>query len=440
MTILTVNAGSSSTRLDAMVVTEGRVERVAAHHGHEAVADPQSSSQARDVLSEVLARWNLGSPDAVAHRVVHGGRRLVRPCLLTAAVEEEIERLAPLAPLHNPAALAWIRAAREVLDAGSSPGARAGRGVGARPGARASQNAPIPHVAVFDTGFYADLPEVAAKYALSGALQEKHSIRRYGFHGIAHEAMWRRWCALEPARSGSWPAPAPAGPRRGRAISIQLGAGCSITAVRDGKPVDTSMGFSPLEGLVMATRAGDVDPGLLLHLQRAKGMTPERLEHILNEESGLLGVSGVSADMRAVLESNAPAARQAVDLYCYRARKFLGGYLAVLGGVDAILFGGGVGENAPAVREGILAGLEWAGIALDPERNRTAVGREARIDAGAGVEERFESTAGVEMRIDHHRTGASVWVIAVDEAGILAEEAAAVIADLSPEGIEKERS
>lgn len=413
MKILTVNAGSSSIRLDALVVGEGRPRRLDTYHGD------QASGQARDVLADVLSRWKLGRPDAVAHRVVHGGRTLVRPCLLTAAVEAEIERLSSLAPLHNPPALAWIRAAREVLATGPTA---------------------IPHVAVFDTGFYADLPAVAAVYALPPALCEKHSIRRYGFHGLAHEAMWRRWSALDPTRSRNWPEPAAPGPQRGRAISLQLGAGCSITAVRDGKPVDTSMGFSPLEGLVMASRSGDVDPGLLLHLQRAADLTPERLEQILNEESGLLGVSGVSADMRAVLESNSPAAREAVDLYCYRARKYLGAYLAALGGADAILFGGGVGENAPVVRERILAGLEWAGIELDLERNRAAVGREARIDSTASAQERLEAVAGTDMRVEHRRTGPSVWVLPVDEAEILAEEAVAVLSHHSPERTPKERS
>jgi acetate kinase len=289
-------------------------------------------------------------------------------------VEAEIERLAPLAPLHNPLALAWIRACREQL------------------------GAELPQVAVFDTGFYARLPEVARTYALPYTLMRKLIVRRYGFHGLAHEAMWRRWRALRSADKC--------------VISLQLGAGCSITAVCNGAPVDTSMGFSPLEGLVMATRAGDVDPGLLLYLQRAEGMTPERLEKLLNEESGLLGVSGASSDMRALLTSSDPQARLAVDLYCYRARKYIGAYLATLGGADAILFGGGVGEHAPAVRAKILDSMQWAGIVLDAARNDAAIGTEARIsDLNSKVE---------------------VWVVPVDEAVILAQAAQAVLGQAAP--------
>ncbi len=436
MLILTVNAGSSSIRLDAMVVEDGPPRRVATHHGPQVatncrgdppgqvVADtvaPASGGRAiglaRDVLAEVLSRWNLGRPDAVAHRVVHGGRNLTRPCLLTQAVLAEIDGLSPLAPLHNPPALAWIGAARELL------------------------GKDVPQAAVFDTGFYADMPGVASMYALPQALTREHpEIRRYGFHGIAHEAMWRRWWKLEAPQESEWRRRAEAATPHTRVISFQLGAGCSVTAVRDGKPIDTSMGFSPLEGLVMASRSGDVDPGLLLHLQRAGIATAVNLEHLLNEESGLLGVSGISADMRELLESGAGAARLAVDLYCYRARKFLGAYLAALGGADAILFGGGVGENAPAVRERILEGLEWAGIALDPERNRAAVGREARIDTAAVADERLQEVAGAEMRIEHHRTGASVWVIPVDEAAILAEEAAALLSARPTNTTRKDRS
>jgi acetate kinase len=292
--------------------------------------------------------------------------------MLDDAVEGEIRRLAPLAPLHNPVALKWVAACRAEF------------------GANAAQ------VAVFDTAFYAALPEVAATYALPRALSRKHGIRRYGFHGLAHQAMWRRWRALHPqVRPG------------GCAISLQLGAGCSITAVRDGCAVDTSMGFSPLEGLVMATRSGDIDPGLLLFLQRAEGLTPEQMERSLNEESGLLGLSSASGDMRKLLTAKDDAAQLAVEVYCYRARKYVGAYLAALGGTQAILFGGGVGEHAPPVREKILAGMHRLGIVLDADANRAAIGAEALI-----------SRRGSEVE---------VWVIPVDEARILAEEAVAVV-------------
>jgi len=371
MTVLTVNTGSSSVRFAVFGAEDGALYPLASRH-----AQP-GAGPAHAVLRDFLADAGNGTVGAVAHRVVHGGERLVRPCAIDADVEAEIERLIPLAPLHNAPALEWIRATRAVLGPG------------------------IPQVAVFDTAFYASLPEVARRYAVPRRLAAKHGLKRYGFHGLAHEAMWRRWHALHPEKNEG-----------GRVISLQLGAGCSITAVRDGRAVDTSMGFSPLEGLVMATRAGDVDPGLLLHLQRAEGMAPERLERLLNEESGLLGLSGASADMRALLEADDKDARLAVEVYCHRARKYIGAFLAVLRGAEAILFGGGVGEHAPEVRAKILADLEWAGIVLDAERNRAAVGRETSIGAPLGKTE--------------------IWVIPVDEAAILAREAVAVLAATRP--------
>jgi acetate kinase len=361
--LLTVNTGSSSVRLGLFETRGGEAAQTIAHSHHS--LDGQPDMALRDFLGG-------RTPCIVAHRVVHGGARFTASCLIDSAVEQAIERLAPLAPLHNPQALKWIRACRALF------------------------GAQVPQVAVFDTAFYAALPELAHTYALPHALAQQHAIRRYGFHGLAHQAMWQRWCALQPQRAG-----------RGRVISLQLGAGCSISALADGVPQDTSMGFSPLEGLVMATRCGDVDPGVLLYLQRECGMSLKTLDHLLSQESGLLGVSGVSADMRALLASNEPRARLAVDLYCYRARKYIGAYLAVLGGVDAILFGGGVGEHAPEIRARILDGLEWAGIRLDATRNQVAVGVEASFQGdGSPI---------------------AVWVLPVDEAAILATEALALI-------------
>jgi len=362
MHVLTVNTGSSSVRL-ALHTADRGVPRIVRSRHYPGAADPAP-----------VLRVFLGGDiaDVAAHRVVHGGAELDRPRRIDGQVEAAIERLGALAPLHHPRALRWIRAARTVL------------------GDEAAQ------VAVFDTAFYAQLPDVARTYALPRDLARRHGLRRYGFHGIAHQAMWRRWRELRPDLPGG-----------GRVISLQLGAGCSITAVAGGRPLDTSMGFSPLEGLVMATRAGDVDPGLLLYLLRAAGVSPDRLDALLNRESGLLGVSGQSADMRELLAADDPAARFAVELYAYRARKYVGAYLAVLGGADAILFGGGVGEHAPAVRARILAGLEWAGIAVDAARNAQATGGEAAICP------------------DGSRT--HVWVMAADEAGELAREALAVV-------------
>lgn len=364
MTVLTVNAGSSSLRL-AVFTGNGHLVRLAEQRYE--TTDPAGPEPVR----EFLRQHAIPPVTRVAHRVVHGGPRLVRPCVIDAAVEHEIGRAVPLAPLHNPSALAGIRACREVL------------------------GAEVPQVAVFDTAFFADLPEVARTYALPHELCAKYGIRRYGFHGIAHQAMWRRWRTLRPDIAEG-----------GRVVSFQLGAGCSVAAIRDGRAIDTSMGFTPLEGLVMATRSGDVDPGLLLYLQRAEGLSPERLEALLSEQSGLSGVSGLSGDMRVLLESDEPAARLAVEHYCHRARKYLGAYLALLGGADAILFGGGVGENAPFVREKILTNMEWAGIELDAARNAAAVSNEACVNSASS-------------RI-------AAWVIPVDEATVLAQEAVAL--------------
>ena len=365
MLVLTVNAGSSSIRLVAYSVN-GATQCIAVRQFS------RSEGEASTFLSSFLEDYSLHEITAVAHRVVHGGTDLVKPCLLTAQVETEIERLSSLAPLHNPTALAWIQASRKLL------------------------GADMPQVAVFDTAFYATLPECATKYALPQSLCQRHGVRRYGFHGLAHRAMWQRWRQLEPEL-----------PEGGRVISLQLGAGCSVTAIDCGEPRDTSMGFSPLEGLVMATRPGDVDPSVVTYLQRTEDLNAMEMEAVLNESSGLLGVSDISGDMEVLLASNDPGAREAVELYCYRARKYVGAYLAVLGGADAVLFGGGVGENAPLVRAGILEGMTWCGIQLDKQANAKALGQEGRISAP-------ESTI-------------AVWVVPVDEGMLLVQDAMTVI-------------
>ncbi len=362
MTVLVINAGSSSLRLALFRPTaEGLVCLDEQHHG--GIDKPASM-----LLKQFVDSTDAAEITMAVHRVVHGGTRFTTPCLIDAAVEAEIERLIPLAPLHNPPALAWIRIARRLL------------------GERAAQ------VAVFDTAFYRSLPEVAAGYALPRGLCRRHGIRRYGFHGIAHRAMWQRWREIRPEVGDG-----------GRVISLQLGSGCSITAIDRGVPVDTSMGFSPLEGLVMATRAGDLDPGVVTFLQREAGLNTEKIEQLLNRQSGLLGLSGESGDMRVVLNMDTHDARLAVELYCYRIRKYLGAYLAVLGGVDAILFGGGVGENSTQIREKVLRGMEWLGVELDPGRNKKGIGKEICISAASGRSE--------------------VWVIPVDEARVMVQEA-----------------
>jgi acetate kinase len=360
--VLTVNAGSSSVRLAAFEAGAGELRPCGT------VRHETGPAQPVELLTAFVEQHLTERPQRVAHRVVHGGMLLTSARWLDTQVEAEIERLVPLAPLHNPAALAWVRACREVL------------GVN------------VPQLAVFDTAFYAQLPAVAATYAVPWQIAERHGLRRYGFHGLAHQALWSRWRELHPDL-----------PEGGRLISFQLGAGCSVTANSRGRPRDTSMGFSPLEGLVMATRSGDIDPALVTYLQRAEGLSNVDIDRLLNERSGLLGVSGLSGDMRILLSGDDPRARLAVALYAYRARKYLGAYLAVLGGVDGIVFGGGVGEHAAAVRAAILEGMAWAGIRLDAAANAATLGREGRIsEAGSAIE---------------------AWVIPVDEARVLAQEA-----------------
>jgi len=314
----------------------------------EDAAIPDHGEGVRRVL-DWLNACRLLMPDglaAVGHRVVQGADRFVEPTMLDDAVIDAIQALSDLAPLHNGPSLQAIRAARA---------------------------AGVPMVAVFDTAFHRTLPARAFTYALPHDLAEKHRIRRYGFHGLAHRYMAERYAAL----TGTQAAP-------GRLITLQLGNGCSAAAIAGGRAADTSMGFTPLEGLIMGTRSGDVDPSVVSYLVRKENTTADEIESWLNRRSGLLGVSGTSRDMRELLERERQGdarAALAVDMFCYRIRKYLGAYLAVLGGAEAIVFGGGIGEHAAEVRARICAGLEWCGLTLDPQRNAAIVGTEGRISA-----------------------------------------------------------
>jgi acetate kinase len=345
MLVLTVNAGSSSVKLAAYAHVEAGAPspsaptRVALEH-------VGGNPDARETLRAFLRKLEPSIAAAVGHRIVHGGTRFLEPVPIDGGVETALQELSELAPLHNPIALAWVAAAREVC------------------GAR------VPQVAVFDTAFFARLPRVAAEYALPQSVGAGLGVRRYGFHGLAHEALWRRWCELDRERDHG-----------GRIITLQLGGGCSMAAIDRGRPIDTTMGFSPLEGLVMATRSGDVDPAAVAYLTHRLRVSADRVIEIMNHESGLLGASGLSGDMRELLAAPGEAPQFAVELYCYRARKTIGAYLAALGGCDGIVFGGGVGEHMPQIRERILAPLAWAGIELDSAANEAARGTEACISA-----------------------------------------------------------
>lgn len=305
---------------------------------------------------------------AIGHRIVHGGDTFSEPLLLTPENLLQLEALSPLAPLHNPPALAVVDACRRRL--------------------------PIhPMVAVFDTAYFQELPDYVQHYALPRDWQQRLAIRRYGFHGLAHRSMAEQYCAF----SGS-------DPETRRLITLQLGHGCSIAAINGGYPLETSMGFTPLEGLIMATRPGDLDAGVMLQLLE-QGMSTAQLQQGLNHHAGLLGLSGVSGDMKTLLQLEAEGHRGAalaVQAFVHRIHKYLGAYLAVLGGADAIIFGGGIGEQAPQIRARICEALEWCDIALDDDGNRNAVGVVSLISS-------FDSEA-------------EIYVIPVDEEILIAQE------------------
>jgi len=293
----------------------------------------------------------ISSPDgidAIGHRVVHGGERFVASTLIDDTVIAALEEFSALAPLHNPPNLVGIRCAARAF-----PGK--------------------PNVAVFDTAFHQTMPRHSFIYAIPYELYEKGRIRRYGFHGTSHRFVTLRAAEMLGVALDNF-----------RAITCHLGNGCSMAAVAGGRSVDTTMGLTPLEGLVMGTRSGDIDPAIIFHLARTEGMSLEAIDALLNKRSGLLGLSGLSNDCRTLTQA-APTherARLALDVFCYRIRKYIGAYLAVLGRVHAIIFTGGIGENNAPIRRQILEGLEPLGIELDPAANE-ARGREATISTPA---------------------------------------------------------
>jgi len=384
--ILVLNAGSSSLKFqlidtDGAAIAESRDRRLARGQveriGGQAIvtlaaadAPPtKTTAPIRDHAAAVehVITW-LAGPDsgvaiesvaeieAVGHRVVHGGERFTHSTRIDDEVRRELEELIELAPLHNPHNLRGIAAARSALGTG------------------------IPQVAVFDTAFHHSLPDTAYLYAIPYQLYRRHRVRRYGFHGTSHRYVAYRYRQLTGrARENT------------KIITLHLGNGASACAIDGGKSIDTSMGFTPLEGLVMGTRSGDIDPAILDFVSAKEGLSLHELDSMLNKQSGLLGLSGLTADMRELLAEEAEhgdrRARLAVDLVCYRVKKYLGSYLAAMNGADAIVFAGGIGENSPDVRARICAEMDWLGISLDPARNASLPGSEGRIDAeGSRVE------------------------------------------------------
>lgn len=394
MKILVLNGGSSSLKFQVIeseteqVLAKGLVEKIgsaAAIVNFSAPGKEPAHRKApvldhRGALAEAFALLHSGEVISshediagVGHRIVHGGYRLSSSARMDDDVVRAIEEAVDLAPLHNPANLKCYRGSLELLPK-------------------------AVHVAVFDTAFHHDLPPRAALFALPYDLYTRERLRRYGFHGVSYSYIARRYAEIRGGR-----------PEHFRLIVCHLGNGCSICAIDRGRSVDISMGLTPLEGLVMGTRGGDLDSGLLLHLLR-HGRTVDDLEKLLNHGSGLLGVSGLTNDMRDLLDEadrGNERCRLAVEMFCYRARKYIGAYLAALGGADAVIFTAGIGENAARIRAGICDGLGVLGIRLDAAKN--------------------DATRGTERDISDANSPIRVWVLPTDEELMIARETAALI-------------
>jgi len=369
MNILALNVGSSSLKFRLFqitpdtekVLTEGTLERL-------------DATALLSAAQKAIAQCQPFGIDAVGHRVVQGGARFSEPTRVTPDVLRDLHGLEALDPLHNPTEVALIEAAERLL-----PDA--------------------PSVAVFDTAFHRTLPEVAWRYALPSDLSDRLGLRRYGFHGISHRYVSGRLLECLGRRAAG-----------SRLITCHLGSGASVCAVWGGQSVDTSMGLTPLEGLVMGTRSGDVDPGLLLYLLRTQNMTPPQLDHLLNHDSGLKGMAGRNdvRDLEQAAGEGDKRADMALEIFAYRVRKYLGAYAAALGGLDAIAFTGGIGEHAGKMRARICAGLDFLGLRLDDARNQAATGdAEAQISPDDGP--------------------TPVWVIPTDEERQIAREVAALL-------------
>lgn len=366
--ILAVNLGSSSIKFAAFDAAEPPLRKLVNGARPWSCHEPGSLEDAAGgILHEVEDALGPRVVAMIGHRIVHGGGLFTGPVRINDDVLRTLEGLCSLAPLHQPFNLAAVRAFAAI---------RAG----------------IPQSASFDTAFHSTAPAVATRFALPSRYREA-GVRRYGFHGLSYDHIASRLALVEPQRA------------RGRVLAAHLGAGASLCAMRGGASLDTTMGFSTLDGLVMATRCGALDPGVVLHLLQRE--SPAAITDLLHRRSGLLGVSGISADMRDLLASPEPAAQEAVELYLYRAGREAGGLVGILGGVDAMVFTGGVGENAPLIRSGLCERLAWLGVSLDPVANEMS--GERRIDTGVGP---------------------AVWVIPADEEAVVARDALAVISGL----------
>jgi len=411
MNVLVLNLGSSSLKFQVIATDPERIEaykddRICRGEiegiGGEAIikiryrAEPAQTftSSLRDITSalEYLVRYmasdksgiteikSTADVQAVGHRVVHGGEAFKESARIDDRVLKEIENCIELAPLHNPNNIKGIQAAREIF------------------------GKDVPQVAVFDTAFHASIPEQAYLYAVPYHLYRRHRIRRYGFHGTSHRYVAFRYRTLRGITR-----------QQTDIITLHLGNGCSAAAIKAGSSVDTSMGLTPLEGLVMGTRSGDLDPAIVSVIAQKEGLSASEVQALLNTQSGLLGISGLTNDMRELQselkEHDDRRVRLAIEVFCYRARKYIGAFLASMGGADAVIFTGGIGENSSDIRARICTGMEWAGLKIDTKRNDETVGREGLI-----------STDDSKL---------SVYAIPTDEELLIARDTVRVIAGLA---------
>lgn len=395
MKILVINCGSSSIKYKLLdinkkeeVLAQGNLQRIGERNclqlhflGDKKVRMEEKIANHKQGLNQLLnlivdkdkgILECLSQISVIGHRVVHGGEKFLQPSLIDEEVVNTIRELIPLAPLHNPPNLAGIEAARSLLPQ-------------------------TPQVAVFDTAFHQSLPPKAFLYGLPYKYYKKYGIRRYGFHGTSHEYVCQKASAIMNTSL-----------EKLKIITCHLGNGCSITAIQGGKSIDTSMGFTPLEGLVMGTRCGDLDPSLVLWLIGQEGLSPTELQDILNTKSGLLGISGVSNDVRDLQKAEQtgnPLAKLALDIFVYRIKKYIGAYSAILSGLDGLVFTGGIGENGMEIRRRICDGLQFLGIDLDEKKNNEP---EAQV-------------------ISKNNSSVKILVIPTDEEIMIAQEAQKII-------------
>lgn len=417
MNVLILNCGSSSLKFQIIStdlekisnnaderLAEGQIERIGgaavitfSAKGRET---ERSAAPIRDIRAalETVLRWisesaeieginSLADIQAVGHRVVHGGEKFKESVLINDEVLRGIEDCIELAPLHNPANLKGISAAREIF----------GRA--------------IPQAAVFDTAFHQTLPEKSYLYAIPYQFYRRHKIRRYGFHGTSHRYIAYQYRTINRIQRENV-----------NVITLHLGNGCSMAAIKGGHSIDTSMGLTPLEGLVMGTRSGDLDAAILEFIGAKEGLSIHEIESMLNKQSGLLGISGLTNDMRELLaeaeESGDRRAKLAIEIFCYRVRKYIGAYLSAMNGADAIIFGGGIGENSAKIRKLICEKMDWCGVEIDAERNEKMMkGREGIISTDS--------------------SNPKVWVIPTNEELLIARDTIRLIETGSPAAVRK---